>query len=85
MSLEAARDLPIPDLLRVLSERLGLERTGLSTSLRATPDLSIPDLLHALSEELGSERTRVQETTLPPKSKVSAPLLTHPDKHGGRI
>jgi len=29
MSLEAARDLPIPDLVRVLNEKLGLEYTRL--------------------------------------------------------
>ena len=29
MSLEAARNLPIPDLLRVLNEKLGLEYTRL--------------------------------------------------------
>ena len=33
MSLEAARDLSIPDLLRVLNEKLGLQ----FTTLRNTP------------------------------------------------
>jgi len=33
MSLEAARNLPIPNLLRVLNEKLGLEYTRLQEAL----------------------------------------------------
>ena len=82
MSLETARNLPIADLLRALSERLGLERTRLTVSLGAARDLSIADLLRALSEKLGSEYTRLEGTALPLKSEVSAPRSTHLGEHG---